>query len=195
MQLSHGVLKNGSKFDAKINVKKTEKRWKMGCEITLILEGHFSWILVATCLHFGTQVEAQKHYSPQFRFKISARGFREAPRASRECPRAPQEWPKSAPRASQSVQNAFKWCTGQLQERPKVAKTGKPRWHPTKTQENLKKTSKMDENVKIAKSCQYGFKKHICKANDFGREFSLPLTSTLKNNCCSSSATSVLQMK
>ena len=104
----------------------------MGCEITLILEGHFSRILVPTCLHFGTQVEAQKTDTLEFKFKISARGFQEAPRASQEGPRAPQERPKSAPRAAES-----------LPERPKRVQV-MPRTAPRPPK------SSQDRKIKVA---------------------------------------------
>ena len=93
----------------------------MGCEITLILEGHFSWILVATCLHFGIQVEAPKTDSVEFKFKISARGFQEAPRASQEGPRASQERPKSTPRAAKSLPRASKTRSSDAQDSSRSA--------------------------------------------------------------------------
>jgi hypothetical protein len=94
----------------------------MGCEITLILEGHFLRILVPTCLHFGSQVGVQNRGRIEFKFKISARGFQEAPRASQEGPRASQERPKSAPRAAQSTPRASKTRSSDAQDSSRSAR-------------------------------------------------------------------------
>ena len=119
------------------------------------------------------------------------RGSKSVPRGSKSAPRVAQERPKGLPERPKRVQVMHRTAP----RAPKSSQDRKIKVAPYKNTGKFEKTSKMDENIKIAKSCQYGFKKHICKASDFGREFNLPLTSTLKNNCCSSSATSVLQMK
>ena len=123
----------------------------MGCETTLILEGHFSRILVPTCLHFGIQVEAQKTGRLEFKFKISARGFQEAPRASQEGPRASQERLKSAPRAAKSIPRASKTRSSDAQDSSRSAQKQPGLENQggalQKHRKIEKKASNMDENI------------------------------------------------
>ena len=117
----------------------------MGCEITLILEGHFLRILVPTCFHFGCQVEAQKTDRLEFKFKISARGFQEAPRASQEGPRASQERPKSAPRVAKSTPRASKTRSGDAKDGSRSAPV-QPR--PQNQASALQKHTKINKSIK-----------------------------------------------
>ena len=103
----------------------------MGRNIALILEGHFLRFWGPTCLHFGVQVEAQNRESHEFKLKINARGFQEAPRASQEGLRASQERPKSAPRAAQTSPGASKThssgvrdCSKSTQKQPRAQNQG-----------------------------------------------------------------------
>ena len=73
-----------------------------------------------TCLHFGPQVEVQKVDRIEFKFKISARGFQEAPRVSQERPKRVQERPKSGPRAPQGPPRAFPERPKRVQVTPKT---------------------------------------------------------------------------
>ena len=77
-------------------------------------------ILVPTCLHFGLQVEAQNRCGIEFKCKISARGFQEAPRVSQERPKRVQERPKSGPRAPQGPPRAFPERPKRVQVTPKT---------------------------------------------------------------------------
>ena len=143
----------------------------------MILEGTFSRILVSTCLHFRLQVEALKMGCLEFKFKISARAFQEAPRASQERPRASQERPKSAPRAAKSTPRASKTHSSDAQDSSRSAA-------PYKNTGKLRKALKIDENNgSLSKNDQklwIWFQKEHGQANRQGREFISLFKSTFK---------------
>ena len=135
----------------------------------------------------------------------SSKSVQEPSKRPQERPKRVQERPKSGPRVSQGRPRPLPERPKRIQVTPKTAPRApkssqepKTKVAPYKNTGKWANASKMDEYIEsLSKNCQnlqHAFKKHKGKANDFGREFSLPLTSTLKNSCCSLSAKSVLQM-
>ena len=112
----------------------------------MILEATFSRILVPTCLNFGLQVEAPKVDRIEFKFKISARGFQEAPRASQEGPRASRERPKSVPRAAKTPPRASKTHPSDAQDSSKSPQKQPRAQNQGSTLQNHRKIVKNSKN-------------------------------------------------
>ena len=123
----------------------------------------------------------------------SSKSVQEPSKRPQERPKRVQERPESGLRVSQGRPRPLPERPKRIQVTPKTAPRAPKSSQEPKTKvapyQNTGKwanASKMDEYIEsLSKNCQnlrHAFKKHKGKANDFGREFSLPLTSTLKNS-------------